>query len=396
VAALIGIVLLLRAEETRRLAYSFWSGLALGIAFLMKQPGILLGAFAFFYLAVQTWPKNQREWAPWAKNLGVFLLAGALPFALTCILLYRVGVFRNFWFWTFSYAGQYATIESWHSGLGHLRSQCSFILHANPGFWVLACVGCFAVFWDPAICRHAMFLFGLLAFSCAAVCPGLYFRPHYFIPMMPAVALLIAVAVTSATHFLASRSVSRWLRAMPAIVFAAAGVLAVHRVAGYYFKLTPVQACQSTYPWNAFPEAVPVAKYLRQHTAPDDMIMVLGSEPEIYFYAHRRSASGYIYTYGLMENQAYWPVMQKQMMREVEANRPAYVVLVNAQSSWQAVPGSPQDVTFRTWIDRYISDGFEQAGIVEVGHPDSRYFWGDEALGHRFSGRELVIYKRKG
>ncbi len=395
-AALVGIVLLLRAEETGRPAYSFWSGLAFGIAFLMKQPGILLGAFAFFYLAVQRWPKNKREWAPWAKNLGVFLLAGALPFALTCILLYRAGVFRNFWFWTFSYASRYATTQSLHSGLGHLRSQCSLMLRRTPGLWVLAGVGFFRAFWDSAVRRHAVFVFGLLAFSCAAVCPGLYFRGHYFILMMPAIALLIAVAVTSTTHFLAPRSVSRWLHALPAIVFAAAWALAVYRVADYYFKLTPVQACRSTYTVNPFPEAAPVAEYLRQHTSPEDTIMVLGSEPEIYFYAHRHSASGYLYAYSLMENQAYWPAMQQQMMREVEANRPAYIVFVNAQCSWLAVPGSPQEVTLRTWMDPYISNGFEQAGVVEVGDPESHYFWGDQALGHRWSGRELVIYKRKG
>ncbi len=74
-AALIGLILLLRAEETGRTAFFFWSGLAFGLAFLMKQPGILLGTFAFLYLAFQCWPKNNREWAPWAKNMCVFLLA---------------------------------------------------------------------------------------------------------------------------------------------------------------------------------------------------------------------------------------------------------------------------------------------------------------------------------
>ena len=46
--ALIGLILLLRAEESRRPTFFFWSGLAFGIAFLMKQPGIFLGAFAVF------------------------------------------------------------------------------------------------------------------------------------------------------------------------------------------------------------------------------------------------------------------------------------------------------------------------------------------------------------
>ena len=37
-----------------------------------------------------------------------------------------------------------------------------------------------------------------------------------------------------------------------------------------------------------------VADYLKSHCAPDARIAVMGSEPEIFFYAHRRSATGHI------------------------------------------------------------------------------------------------------
>jgi len=395
-AALIGLILLLWAEETRSAASFFWCGLAFGIAFLMKQPGILLGAFAFFYLAVQCWPKNKREWAPWARNMGVFLLAGALPFALTCALLYRAGVFQNFWFWTFTYARQYASTVPWHAGWGELTTNFSNILRLTPWLWALALVGVSTVFWNPAVRRHAVFVFGLLVFSFAAVCPGLYFRQHYFIPLLPAIAILIAVAVTSAIHLLTTKFTSRWLHVLPLIVFAAAWGLAIHRNAQFYFKLTPIQAADLFYSPNPFTEAVRVAEYLREHTAPADTIMVFGSEPEIYFDAHRHSASGYIYTYSLMEDQPYWPAMQKQMMQEVEANRPAYVVFVNISFSWLSRHGSPQVVAFRTWMNQYISNGFEEAGMVELVNPESRYYWGDEAREHHRPGLEILIFKRKG
>jgi len=395
-AALIGLILLLRAEETRSAASFFWCGLAFGIAFLMKQPGILLGAFAFFYLAVQCWPKNKREWAPWARNMGVFLLAGALPFALTCALLYRAGVFQNFWFWTFTYARQYASTVPWRAGWGELTTNFSNILRLTPWLWALALVGVSTVFWNPAVRRHAVFVFGLLVFSFAAVCPGLYFRQHYFILLLPAVAILIAVAVTSAIHLLTTKFTSRWLHVLPLIVFAAAWGLAIHRNAQFYFKLTPIQAADLFYSPNPFTEAVRVAEYLRKHTAPTDTIMVFGSEPEIYFDAHRHSASGYIYTYSLMEDQPYWPAMQKQMMQEVEANRPAYVVFVNISFSWLSRHGSPQVVAFRTWMNQYISNGFEEAGMVELVNPESRYYWGDEAREHHRPGLEILIFKRKG
>ena len=390
-----GLVLLLRAEETRRTSNFFWCGLAFGIAFLMKQPGLLLGAFAFFNLAVRCWPKNQSEWEPWAKKLVVFLLAGALPFALTCALLYRAGVFQNFWFWTFAYARQYATAAPLLAGLGELTTTFSYMLHFTLWLWVLALVGVSAMFWDRTARRHSLFVIGLLVFSFAAACPGFYFRPHYFIPLMLPVAILIAVAVTSAIRWLTATFTSRWLRVLPLIVFLLAWTFAIHRNSEFYFKLTPFQACRLCYSSNPFPEAVRVADYLREHTAPSDSVMVFGSEPEIYFYSHRHSASGYIYAYSLVEDQPYWPAMQKQMMQEVEANRPAYVVFVDIQFSWLYHPGSPQFVALGAWMNHYLSTNFEKVGLVELADPESHYIWGDEAREHRQPGLEMFIFKRK-
>jgi hypothetical protein len=396
-AALSGIILLLRAEGTKRTSLFFWCGLAFGVAFLMKQPGILLGAFAFFYLAVTCWPKNRREWGPWAKHLSIFLLGAALPFALTCALLYRAGVFANFWFWTFSYARQYANTVPLYAGWALLKASCSYILNfTTPWLWILGLAGICAFVWDATVRPRAVFVLGLLVFSFAAVCPGLYFRPHYFILLMPAVAILIAVAVTSAARLLCTKLGDRRLRVVPAILFVIACAVAIDRNAQLYFKMSPLQASRLSYSKNPFPEAAKVADYLRERTASTDTIMVFGSEPEIYFEAHRHSASGYIYTYSLGEDQSYWPVMQRQMMREVEASRPAYVVLVNISFSWLLDPHSPQAIALRTWMKQYVSAGFEQVGMVEVADPESQYFWGDEASRHHRQGSEILIFKRKG
>jgi 4-amino-4-deoxy-L-arabinose transferase-like glycosyltransferase len=414
-AALIGIIMLLRAEETGRTAHFFGSGLAFGIAFLMKQPGILLAAFAACYIAVRFRPKNEGEWVPWAKRVSVFLLGGMLPFVLTCALLYRTGAFQNFWFWTFVYARQYGTIIPPRLGLEFLTKTFSYIFRFTSWLWAFALAGLFLVFWDPAARRHAGFVVGLLMFSCAAVCPGFYFRAHYFVLMLPAVAILIAVAVTSALRLLNARFSSRWLHAIPVIAFAAASVVAIHRNRDFYFKLTPVQASHVCYPVEPFSAAAPVAEYLRQHTSPTDTIMVLGSEPEIYFYAHRHSASGFIYAYSLVEDQAYWPAMQKQMMQEVEANHPAYVVFVNTYYSWGYSPGSSQVISLGHWMDQYVFNGFEEVGVAELPYLEpsysngfaevgaieradleSLYFWGDEANGHRRPLMEVRVFKRKG
>jgi hypothetical protein len=115
---------------------------------------------------------------------------------------------------------------------------------------------------------------------------------------------------------------------------------------------------------NPFSEAVRVAQYLREHSDPTDPIAILGSEPEIYFYANRHSATGYIYTYGLMEPQRFAGQMQREMMREIEAARPKYVVIVAVAMSWLRSPNS--ETAIFDWIDRYTAEEFRLDGLVNI------------------------------
>src|SRR5207247_6488454 len=59
--ALAGILLLLRAIETQRAPMSLESGICLGLAFLMKQPGILFLFFAIVcVLRSRRWDQSGR------------------------------------------------------------------------------------------------------------------------------------------------------------------------------------------------------------------------------------------------------------------------------------------------------------------------------------------------
>src|SRR5204863_794318 len=71
----------------------------------------------------------------------------------------------------------------------------------------------------------------------------------------------------------------------------------------YLFQRTPTEVSTDLYWPNPFHEFVAIAGYINANSAADDTIAVLGSEPELFFYANRRAASGYIYMYGLMEDQ---------------------------------------------------------------------------------------------
>lgn len=316
--ALAGTLLLLNSKIAR-------AGLCFGLAFLMKQHGV------FFILFGAAWLLYLRAGF---RSVARYAAAALAPYALTCLILWRAGVFSNFWFWTVTYARAYAMRVPLSTGLSHFTSTFFGIVAANPALWAIAIAGALLAIRA----RKAAFLLMFLLFSFLTSVPGLLFREHYFIPLMPAVALLAGAA--------ASRRWGRW-------AIAAAIALSLFTERRFYFAMTPTEAARYLWGDNPFPEAIPAAAYLRERTTPQTRIGILGSEPEIYFYSHRHSATGYIYMYGLMEPQPYALRMQEELIRDLEAARPAYIVDVDVSTSWLMRDNSATRII--DWWDAYRS-----------------------------------------
>jgi hypothetical protein len=393
ICAMAGILVLLKAVETERLWQFLVSGILMGLAFLMKQPGMAFAVFGGLYL-LKSQLSPPVPWATAARKAGCYGLGVAMPFALTCLILAVSGVFKNFWFWVFTYAGQYTSEEGFASGLRFFKINFPRSVGSATGMWIIAGVGLTAFFWNRESRRNAVLIGGLLVFSFLAVCPGFYFRPHYFIQMLPAIALLVGTAVRSATQSLEGRG-GFTLAAIPSLVFLGALTYAVVDQRAFLFEDKPLQVCEERYGINPFPEALVVAQDLAVHSSTSDRIAVLGSEPEIYFYARRLSATGIIYVYGLMEPQKYSLDMQKQMINEIEAARPQYLVFVNNRFSWLPRAGSQEALSMTRWIDTLLR-GYELIGIAERVDDHIENHWGDDARSYKVkSNYALDVFKRR-
>ena len=159
---------------------------------------------------------------------------------------------------------------------------------------------------------------------------------------------------------------------------------------------SPLEACRSLYGFEPFPESLTIAQYIRAHSSPDARIAVLGSEPQIYFYAHRRSATGYIYTYPLMERQPFAGQMRQEMVQELEAAKPLFVVQVRTWTSWLKRPGSPTLIS--EMCDSLTPPQYELVGSANILPDESRveWHWGDEALkAPTNASNNLLIFQRK-
>jgi Dolichyl-phosphate-mannose-protein mannosyltransferase len=390
--AVAGLLVLLAARESKKLTAYFAAGLCMGLAFVMKQPGMVFVIFGAQQVAWSNWKEWSRE-KKVATRLLVYGLGAALPYLLTCAVLYRAGVFGKFWFWTVTYASQYATRTGLAEGMVYLGTSVPQLFFAAPVVWCFAAVALGKIVIEQGIPSVLRFEVGLLLWSFVGVSAGLYYRDHYFILMLPAVSVLAGKAVKWSTEQIAKRMQIKRAISIPAAIFAAGFAWAIFAQRGIFFEMSAPGVIRHEYGGNPFPEAIEIGKYIREHSTPEARIAVLGSEPEIYFYAQRHSATGYIYTYGLMEEQKYATQMQQEMMGEIENARPEYLVKVMVAASWLRKPNS--DLSILYWMDRYIGDHYRAVAVADIGLTTT-YRWDTQAEGYRSPARYSVyVYKRK-
>lgn len=392
-----GILLLLKKQrvtssepsQPKQLVRLFASGLLFGIGALMKQPGLLFIPFGAIYIV---WNDLNRRVSlnKMLLRILIFVTGAAVPLGVTSLTLWHAGVFDKFWFWTINYAWQYGSLVPVSQAPQiFLRSANEVVLTGWP-VWILAGIGALTGLWDQRTRASILFLIGFLFFSGLAVCPGFYFRTHYFILVLPAVSLLAGAAISKLTEILEGRLIL--IRLVPLFLFAVALSVPTLLDKKIFFEVSPNQACGLIYPDNPFLESVRIGTYVSEHTEPGDTIAVLGSEPEIYFYSHRHSATGYIYTYGLMEPQKYAQQMQQEMIREIEAARPKYLISVAIVYSWLRRPDSAEAIF--NWANEYLAKNYTAAGFVNIKPTETDYFFGDVPQSVKTLKNYILIYRR--
>jgi len=391
-----GLLLLLRSIDKKDNRVLFLSGILLGTGFLMKQHGAAFILCAVIVLCIDA---IRSGFSDWKKQSLRFMLFGAgvvIPFAIVCLWLWRAGVFGQFWFWTFTYGQSYVSQVPLLQGLKGFNSTIADILLSTWPFWVLAAAGWIGLIRDKKLQTNRSFIVAFVIVSFVSICPGLFFRQHYFILLLPAIALLSGSGFVGLCNLLERRI---QFSAVSVILFlcvsiGAAGVL-YHQERMLFKTASPAVVSHLIYGENPFPESCVIADSLRVWTKPGDKIAVIGSEPQILFYAHRHSASHFIYAYPLMEVHPFASTMQHDMEKEIETAAPQYLVYVNISVSWLPKPKS--DMGIFDWYIRYRKENYTPLGVADIISPDKTiYKWKAAADSYEVQSQYWVgVYKRK-
>lgn len=209
-------------------------------------------------------------------------------------------------------------------------------------------------------------LWWLLA-SFLATSAGGYYRRHYLVLLLPPLAVIAAYGIEAVAALLEPkrRSSQRWVCAGLAIAVMS-WPLYLHR--NYFWSGSVEFICRQLYGMNPFPESQAVGKLLRDNSDPQDRIFILGSEPQILFFADRASASRYVFVYPLFVS-AQSIDRQKEVMAELRRQPPKFMVLVDpgtVATSFSIGADSPQyifDSVGQMLHDEYVPFAASTVGV---------------------------------
>jgi hypothetical protein len=373
--------------------YWFLSGVLFGIAITMKQHGAAFALLAAACAYAVDPLHRSIERGTSSRHHSAFVAGVTLPLMLTVLVLVRAEAFRDFWFWTFVYGWEYAAGQSIAAGWRVFSAQAWAMVSTDPLLWLLALMGGVAV-WKGGPLRWPVF--GFLVAGSAATSVGFYFREHYFLYLIPVVATLIGVGAVDLSARVGTRVGSLRQAAAPMVFVVMAMMPGIAKEGSYLLTLDPLDVSRLVYGDNPFPEARIVGERIRDISEPEDTILVFGSEPELFFHARRRSATGHVYMYPMMETHAYANEMQLQYIQEAEAAAPEFIVVVNHEMSW--LRGEESSTRVFEWLGQYAGMNYARVGIAEIRHPrPTVYRFGEPARTHELkSPHFLALYRRRG
>ncbi|HPD19129.1 MAG TPA: hypothetical protein PLF61_05655, partial [Candidatus Goldiibacteriota bacterium] len=233
------------------------------------------------------------------------------------------------------------------------------------------------------------FLYVTLFVSSVLFClSGFYLRPHYFIIFsLPAALFLSEKFYDSKNKPVISRKLNNFFYVLLLFLL----LLTQNDV---LFKLSPDQVSRKIFRNNPFPESIEIAKFIKNNTKDTDRIVIIGSEPQILFYAKRKSATGYVCFNQMMDVSKIADEMQIEAIKEIEQSNPAYLVFVNIYDSLGMYGGSSTRIF--EWL-KSTTKNLKLSGIVNIISLDrTDYVWGPQAEKYQLQSNSwIAIFKFK-
>lgn len=334
---------------------------------VLFKPIAALPAFAILFYWLARNFKSHRSVTYLAKNTLVLLSGGTSAVLLALLPILLNGGINDFWFQTVVFNASYmgAFGENFPSSFYYYLS----LFWKN--WWPMVVITFASVILRP---RHWMFLWILVLLSLLTVMRSLF--GHYYLLILPFFILIVSMTLPRLWELMeikvANKIVSKTLMAATLMIIIA--VCIAYPLRNQYW-LSGRELSSYVYGNDhPFIESSIIAEKVKSYTNDNDRIFVAGSEPQIYIYSRRRSASKFDITYPFVLKTPYRDKCQKEAIQELEQNNPAAIVVSQSPTSglWDIdVPSTFVDFLRNLTMQRYqlIGGTFKKKGEVRWHSP---------------------------
>jgi hypothetical protein len=346
-----------RRNSSRMRPELFAAGALLGAAFLLKQPAAIAAVPLGIYLLLPSYGASRSLTRTNSIIQAAMLTAGFFTaLGLVTIILWKQGILHEAFYWTI--ADHDVPHVFWQKGVVRTLAFLGACLPLVIGS-IMACRDEDEIWAGKMPERTA--LLGLLAASAIGAAAGARFYPHYYVQLIPPLALLAASYYAG----LWSRTIQppHWLL-RPRVTYAWLALTVITFSIIHWMGLAP----------RRLPSEV--GRYLFMHSNPEDRIFVWGQKMNIYLEAHRRPASRYITTFpltghvfggrvpGLDTRSRILPGAWSTLQQDFARHPPAYIVDVQADPRTAQDPVKDFPILAKLLAERYQPVAHTAEGVI--------------------------------
>ena len=346
-------------------------------------------AVVFYYLFNK--PVNRKKLL---RNFIVYSAGVSSVYALASLVLILQGAFDEFWFWCYEFPKVYVSELTLSEGVKWFYREFKGIVGSHLFFWITGALGSILIWFTQTDKYKKIFICLFALFSCMTIVPGLYFSGHYWIQLLPALCLLIGVSFYFVKGLLSKFVNSKVTVSVVFGIFVIAVGRDITNQREYYFNPDYTKILRQVYNGNPFPESIIIADFIKERTTKTDTIALIGSEPQVYFYADRRCPSKHSYFEYLVFGHPKHVEWQKEFMSDIEKAMPKYMVLFFHRLSLMGDPNADMEIYTRFFE---LADAhYRVVGVADMAPSGTVYVWNEDLEGFRPKGpHRILIYERK-
>ncbi|MBL7918310.1 MAG: hypothetical protein JNM96_07915 [Bacteroidia bacterium] len=372
-------------------------GFSMGCAFMVKTSGVFLALWGGLLIITDFLFSKPRLWKMFWKQMVMYAVGGFSIIIIMFLIIYMKGSFKEMIYWAYEHPKQYVSSMPFEEGVKYFKYTRDAILQNYKLFWYHSLFALVLCLFPSINIKYKILGITLLGFSFLTIVPGYYFYGHYWIQTIPGLSLVAGLTVYSILSIINNtlnfkKPIIKWIYL---VVFCFLTFNHVSGLKSYYYHPNYERILRAVYGNNPFPESWEIANYINSNSKPEDNIVLLGSEPQIYFYTKKKSPSRHAYFTSIVNNVKDHKEWQREFARDTEKAKPKFVIFFNHPLSLLVQPNTDKYVF--DWANKFITENYQIIGVVDmIEGQQSVYVWREQLNNYKPVSQNLIyIYERK-